>query len=202
MLGLSNARGALIAAIGMAGLLSACGSSQPEGPIGTNSSVLASSTTSGSLVSSMTPMSTPAMSGAAGFDLASVGSVALAEAVQLADEPTGRYYVHDIPGRQLGSTEIVQAAAGNSMIGPRLSVFFHPNGQAEMQIFSETYDGSWRVNGDDMMCQRFPDFRPWSSAEVCYEWYLDGNRLSTFEPMTGAGATKGENLLVAGNVIR
>jgi hypothetical protein len=128
-------------------------------------------------------------------------SMPLSQAIQLAERPTGEMFVHDIPGRKLVGDEIVQVAAGNTMVGPRLSVHYGPSGDAEMQIFSQQYSGEWRVSGNDMMCHSFPSFAPWSGNEVCYEWYLDGNRLSTFEPVTGAGATRGENILVAGNRI-
>lgn len=126
----------------------------------------------------------------------------LSQAIQLAERPTGEMFVHDIPGRKLVSREIAQVASGNTMMGPRLSVHYSPNGDAEMQIFSQNYRGAWRVSGNDMMCHSFPSFAPWSGSEVCYEWYLDGNRLSTYEPVTGAGATRGENTLVAGNRVR
>jgi hypothetical protein len=129
-------------------------------------------------------------------------SLPLSQAIQLAERPTGEMFVHDIPGRKLVSNEIAQVASGNTMMGPRLSVHYSANGDAEMQIFSENYRGAWRVSGNDMMCHSFPTFAPWSGSEVCYEWYLDGNRLSTFEPVTGAGATRGENTLVAGNRVR
>lgn len=128
-------------------------------------------------------------------------SLPLAQAIQLAEHPTGEMYVHDIPGRKLVAGEIGRVAAGNTMIGPRLSVHYHSNGDAEMQIFSQRYSGEWRVSGNDMMCHSFPSFAPWAGTEVCYEWYMDGNRLSTYEPVTGAGATRGENVLVAGNRI-
>ena len=123
----------------------------------------------------------------------------LSQAIQLAERPTGEMFVHDIPGRKLSGDEIVRVATGNTMVGPRLSVHYSPNGQAEMQIFSARYSGQWRVSNSNMMCHNFPNFAPWSGSEVCYEWYLDGNRLATFEPVTGAGATRGENVLVAGN---
>lgn len=129
-------------------------------------------------------------------------SMPLSQAIQLAERPTGEMFVHDIPGRKLVSDEIEQVAAGNTMIGPRLSVHYRNNGTAEMQIFSQRYEGEWDVSGNDMMCHSFPSFAPWAGNEVCYEWYMDGNRLSTFEPVTGAGATRGENTLVAGNRVR
>jgi hypothetical protein len=128
-------------------------------------------------------------------------SLPLSQAIQLAERPTGEIYVHDIPGRRLTGAEIRQVAAGNTMVGPRLSVHYRPDGDAEMVIFSQRYTGEWRVSSSDMMCHSFPSFAPWSGTEVCYEWYLDGNRLSTYEPITGAGATRGENVLLAGNRI-
>lgn len=126
----------------------------------------------------------------------------LSQAIQMAERPSGEMFVHDIPGRKLSADEIARVASGNTMMGPRLSVHYSPSGSAEMQIFSERYSGQWRVSNANMMCHSFPNFAPWSGSEVCYEWYLDGNRLSTFEPVTGAGATRGENVLVAGNRVR
>jgi len=129
-------------------------------------------------------------------------SMPLSQAIQMADRPTGEMFVHGIPGRQLNADEIEQVAEGNTMIGPKLSVHYGDGGDAEMVIFNQRFSGEWRVSGSNMMCHSFPSFAPWSGHEVCYEWYLDGNRLSTFEPVTGAGATRGENVLVAGNRVQ
>ncbi|MEZ5667825.1 MAG: hypothetical protein R3F55_10405 [Alphaproteobacteria bacterium] len=129
-------------------------------------------------------------------------SMPLSQAIELAERPTGEMFVHDIPGRKLSSGEIQQVASGNTMVGPRLSVHYRSDGSAEMEILNRHFEGNWRVSGNDMMCHNFPSFAPWSGSDVCYEWYLDGNRLSTYEPVTGAGATKGENVLVAGNRVR
>ena len=129
-------------------------------------------------------------------------SMPLSQAIELAERPTGEMYVHDIPGRKLSANEIRQVASGNTMVGPRLSVHYRPDGSAEMEIFSQRFEGDWRVSSNSMMCHSFASFAPWSGNEVCYEWYLDGDRLSTYEPITGAGATKGENTLVAGNRVR
>ena len=98
---------------------------------------------------------------------------------------------------RLSAAALLAAIEGNTEEGAWGAIHYRPGGQLVAGHGDARFPGTWRVAPEGLMCQTFPHLR--SGRETCFEWLLDGERLTTRSTMTAEGAPDGLNRIRRGN---
>jgi len=101
------------------------------------------------------------------------------------------------PPRRLSAAALLAAIEGNTEEGGWGAIHYRPGGQMVAGHGDARFPGSWRVSPEGLMCQTFPHLR--GGQETCFEWFLEGDRLTTRSTTTGEGTPDGLNRIRRGN---
>ena len=101
------------------------------------------------------------------------------------------------PPVRLAAAALLLAIEGNTEEGGWGAIHYRPGGQMVAGHGGERFPGAWRVTPEGLMCQTFPHIR--DGRETCFEWFLDGERLTTRSTSSGEGEPDGLNRIRRGN---